>query len=585
TNGSVISEKPLIEASAPRTLNAATDGRGRFAITWARLDPTATFEVYTLSVHYAIVDRDGTVLKAPTLLERSPVTFAPGAIRGGNMSVAERPAIVWDGNQFVVAWRWFDGAGNNGTRVARIAADGATAEIEPTPTSPYTSHYYTLGWSAPVMVKTDTSLLLQWPRLEPRGTSRVARLVQHVAPLGTRMHNTAPVPLSVPPLAQLGVALAGGDGGMLAVWQEDRTPAPVLKARLFPHHGTRTAEMVVSTGRYAYSPAILWGGGVYLVVWREDEFKANRDPRIGHILARRYDGSGTPIDAAPITLASEHYTNRYLPYQTIGLAFDGQQFLAVWGAVNDRGVHGSRIPPAGPPRDHPPLVIAVSASPAPRAGAPQAIWNGRQFLVIWYEDPIPDSNGSAGLPRLPHYARTTLVGTDGKVVDRSFPAIVTTPQGFEFVRSGFEAASNGREVMVTWAYVYNNFAPFRGCAYAQRFTLEGKPLDSAPAEVLCQPAAAFFSRAGAPRVIWHQEQWWLVYSVILPEGGVFAAPLSDRRVLGPPVRLSAQPGLDGIASTALGLAAGFVQLDPAYGNVYGVFFSRMGSGRARSVRH
>ncbi|HYO76903.1 MAG TPA: hypothetical protein VE010_10610, partial [Thermoanaerobaculia bacterium] len=39
TNGSVISEKPLFEASAPRTLNAATDGRGRFAITWARLDP------------------------------------------------------------------------------------------------------------------------------------------------------------------------------------------------------------------------------------------------------------------------------------------------------------------------------------------------------------------------------------------------------------------------------------------------------------------------------------------------------------------------------------------------------------------
>ncbi|WP_375744890.1 hypothetical protein NR800_08865 [Corallococcus interemptor] len=81
-------------------------------------------------------------------------------------------------------------------------------------------------------------------------------------------------------------------------------------------------------------PAIAFGGGRFLVVWR--------DTRVGGVFASRMDPDGTLKDPSGIALNPEPS----LPSGDPSVAYDGTNFVVVWRNSSD-GIFGTRVSPGG----------------------------------------------------------------------------------------------------------------------------------------------------------------------------------------------------------------------------------------------
>ena len=567
------------------SVTVASDGNGNFLLSWGAWTlHDYTVPNYWLEVWYAVVDRNGKVLRTPFYVDKTFYPrYSPGMIEWGGPTPA--PAVQWNRDHFVLAWTWHDGVGHAGMRSVRVSAAGKFLDAKPVRFGELETRH--IVSSRPALAVTDSRLLVQWSAATtPFPDVTMFRSVLHraVGYTSELADGTSPTPLSLGGSAQRDLGLAAGDDSILATWAEGDS---LVLARLFPFAGAASSTLLVSEGtRYPYSVVAHWGGGQYLVAWREDDYNTRYQMVRNHVFIRRFDRNGKALDPGPVELASEYYGGQsHLPGMDPGIAWDGTQFLVTWGGVDDRRIHASRVRPDGTMVDRLPA-LRLSSGPAHRTASPCPVWTGSEFAVVWYEDP---TTTNPPLFRIAEYARLTRLRSDGTIVDDRLPKIITVPTGFAENISPFQVASNGSELFVTWAATFSSEpGSRRSCAYSQRFTLQGAPLDPQPVQIRCQNEAGYWSGGGGPRVIWTGAEWMYVYQRSDSDTGIYAEAVRDGRPVGTAMRIASGeygPANAAAVQTPAGLFVAYTRRDAAYGNVIGAFLTRLTEPRVRAARH
>ena len=132
---------------------------------------------------------------------------------------------------------------------------------------------------------------------------------------------------------------------------------------------------ITTTTNYDRSPAVVFDGTDFLVVWKKVDTRGHQD-----IYGARVTPAGVVLDSAGIVIA----TNSGQP----ALAFDGGNCLVVWAATRSQSdpdtygfdIYGARVTPAGVVLD--PAGIAISTA-ADWQWQPSVAFDGENFLVAW----------------------------------------------------------------------------------------------------------------------------------------------------------------------------------------------------------
>jgi len=261
-------------------------------------------------------------------------------------------------------------------------------------------------------------------------------------------------------------------------------------------------------GGMAATPSVAFGGGVYLVAWREGWQGKGGSARI---VAARLAG-GRLLDPRAFPLATTKGGTQELPR----VAFAGGLFLVVWQQFNGRDcdVRAVRVEPSGKVLDVRPIELAVG----PRSQAlPDVASDGSAFLVVW-QGLVGEETAYRG------FAAT--VGADGKVAAPLETGATPQPR----------AAYNGTAYMV----VSGGTGVFAGSIRGAILGRDGRPAGAKPrpVQVMYGTKAARFCITGIPGA----ESGWLVVSHRAPPdpwgwGGPGAARVSfvgaDGRVRNP----------------------------------------------------
>lgn len=555
-------------------LTAAGDGNGHFLATWGIHEDTgprrSSYKRYVL---YTVVDRTGKVLVPPTRIEGSEVIKQRG-IPISDLRNGERPAVVWDGKQFVISWSWWNGSGETELRATRIAADGTLLDILPVSLDrrkePQLDPY-----REPALAVTRSRLLVAWSQNQtPPAYPRSDLVYRAVRSFEELKEPVAPAPLATAPPWQGGAKLASGDGGFAAVWVENDGMARVV-GRVFADSGAAGDVFTLrSAERMSTSPAVAYAAGVYLFAWREEELGPVHDniytQVASRVFVRRYDTSGRPLDPAPIELPNEPYLAdaRNSEWRATSVASDGQQFLVVWNGVDDLRMHAARVTAGGTLLDAKPFPISPASYA--RRGFSAAVWTGKEFFVAWYENPVSYLSNARPLP---HLIRGTRVSPNGTVLDSSFPVLVETAPRIQSVHQPFGLAVHGNELLATWSY--DETASQERCVHARRFDLTGKPLDAQPVKLRCPPAGTL----SESKPLWYRNAWHVLDWN--RNGG--SATLSALAAPEAPLTLP----VDGALTDVLPMTSGMLTI---YGRqndqgLHRLYLRRAGETRARSVRH
>ncbi len=575
-NGSQPRSLFTIDDSFPM-IGAAADDGDRMLIAWSSIDAASSGQ-YRLRVKFAVTTAAGDMLLQPLELENLLFPYGNGVY---NTLTPEPPEVTWDGKQFLVAWKWFDGTGNRELRVARFDRLGNRLDAAPLVVDRAFDPNYPPIVEPKFLVMNGRASIL-WT--STRGTI----WLPHRDLMMRALEPADAAPQLVAESAQLEreVAIAAGDEAVFAVWREGDFGTQIM-GRLLRYNGLDSAPFAISRDPYEPElPAIESAGGIFLVAWREDERDRSQfgdlAPRNYRIMARRYDRAGVPLDAAPLLLARERvaYFADLFPFRSMTIASDGHQFLVAWPSLEDSRIHGIRVSSSGALLDT--SAIPISSAEFSRRGAPHAFWTGSEFSVYWYDDPTPVGVLNTGST---HYARRASVSANGTVLAPALATAATTPAGADR-RSPFDAAFNGAEVMLAWNYRMDLNS--QTCVYSQRFTPGGAAIDPEPVKLQCVQSS-LNEWNGEPHPMWDGTRWWITFSNLGFDSGVRAIPLSNGAPLYAPVRLSDASGKPfGARSVATPVGLWFVwsRLDAASGNVQRLIQRRLvTSNRTRSARH
>jgi hypothetical protein len=221
--------------------------------------------------------------------------------------------------------------------------------------------------------------------------------------------DSAPMPATISANQQSYPKIATDGNDFLAAWADVRHDSgnrvqSIYAARLATD-GSAGTPICLGHGT---SPGIAYGGGCYLIVWKDDSTT----------LAARVTLEGVPLDSLPIVLSGPEGS-----LSTPTVAFGGLAFLVVWQDVSDNLIHGLRVTPSGTLLDSMPLLLQQRQSG--RSRYPQVAFDGRNFLVVRNDASYP-------------YAfRGTRVDTLGQLVDTIDIEIDETEWGSDAPRLTF----------------------------------------------------------------------------------------------------------------------------------------------------
>jgi hypothetical protein len=174
----------------------------------------------------------------------------------------------------------------------------------------------------------------------------------------TPADGVAPILLSRGTTEQESPSIASDGAGYLVAWIEEMRDRAQLMAVALNRNGTPVdapAMLVEQLGGYPWSPRAVFGHGMYLVAWLEDE----------KLHAMRLDAAGRPIDSLAFgnVPARVHFDVTPTP----------GGFFAVWESYD--GMYGAAIPASGPAEAPKKLLDA--------GDDPHVAFNGSTFLVTY----------------------------------------------------------------------------------------------------------------------------------------------------------------------------------------------------------
>jgi Synergist-CTERM protein sorting domain-containing protein len=313
--------------------------------------------------------------------------------------VQDFPAVASDGTDFLVAWHDAR-AGESNCHTNLICGDvyaarvigGVVQEPDGIPVSTAVDDQ-----SRPAVAWDGTEYLVAW-----NDARNLTDRVTPPALYGARV-TAAGVLLNSTGIAIAARAGGPGRGPRLAnrlvVWgdrpSDTSGAAPAVRgARVVDGAVLDAGGLVLSlAGNEQSSPAIAWDGTHHLVVWADDRGGDDRD-----ILGARVSGAGAVLDPAGIAIsAAPHEQSRP------AVAWDGAAFLVVWqdaragrfGCAPSANacfeIHGARVSPAGAVLD--PDGIAIG--PGDDGKVHPAVASGALgSLVVWQHGPTGRIDGA-----------------------------------------------------------------------------------------------------------------------------------------------------------------------------------------------
>jgi hypothetical protein len=203
-----------------------------------------------------------------------------------------------------------------------------------------------------------------------------------VTPTGTVLDPSG-IPIATGPDRQMRPAVSFGGGTFFVVWDtthgdvyEDRQ-IDVVGARIDPSGAVlEPAPIPVTTAPDTQTrPVVAFGAGLFLVLWEDRPVGSLRSVVTG----TRVDLQGSVLDPLGLVLSTVP-GNRFEP----AVAYGAGSFLVVWRDARfspvDTDIFGTRVDPAGSVLD--PRGIPVSMSPRAQR-APAVSFNGTNHLVVW----------------------------------------------------------------------------------------------------------------------------------------------------------------------------------------------------------
>jgi hypothetical protein len=310
------------------------------------------------SLHGATIAEDGTV---------SPLVGLPG-VTSSYYCRDDRPTIVPTSSGVLLAW--CDGLvdGESDIRATRVLRDGSVVDPDGFPLALETSEQ-----REPSVAHGSAGYLIAWT--DTRYGYRDDVLARRIGEDGTLL-DAAPIPLAVLPRAQVDPVAASDGTAWLVVWQDDEQGG--LFGTVVDTDGVArdlNGRRIAATVRDDRAPALLWGSEAYLLVWLR--------PGQG-LLGVFLDVNGDSLDDP--FLISEHAATSAAPPS---LAFDGESFFVTWadGRACATDIYASRVSSTGAVFDDLPIVRA----PGYQLEVTTA-WNGSGHIVAWRDGDINDAS-------------------------------------------------------------------------------------------------------------------------------------------------------------------------------------------------
>jgi hypothetical protein len=540
--GLAVDEKPLFEATTVGPF-ALVRGGDRILIGWS-----------VESAGYAMMGLDGTLLVEPVIYDSMSLDRKEGPSY-------DSARAAWDGRQFALTWNHFNERVTTSPtqydyRVVRINADGTARDKEP----------FRRPGNGPTLTPAGTRHFVSYNGLQVIETLDALTDLQPGAPRA----QSATV--------QNDLVLGRGDGATLALFSEEGRPL----MRVLAADGSQTPVVAAPLETRDYPLAsIVWNGAGWGIAWRTIKYQQSAAVSY-RVLLQRFDRVGAPVDTAPIVVFEEPMVRDIR--DPVALAFDGQNYFVAWTAISER-VMGVRIAgSSGIPLDATPFPVS-NAQSGQRPDV-KAWWTGSDYLVVFHDNPnIYEVGSNRPSVKVPHHFRATRITREGQIAEPLFPLLSSQPgdpgnEGY-YGRGRMDAASNGRELLLTWSITARGNEG--DCSYAQRFTLDWAPVDREPRTILCGTSHA--NAPGVTRALWDGAKWWVFSSSIGREEKTTLAPLDD---LSAAIVLTGDGDLsdhgDAVV-TPYGFLVGYDRLTPEAGWVDRVYLrSIIAAPRARAVR-
>jgi hypothetical protein len=360
---------------------------------------------------------EGTSPSAPN--KRDLLYRAADQMNGGALGIQERPAIAFDGTNYLVAWMDDRSGGARDIYGARVTPGGVGLDQfglaismamndQKGPAIAFDGTNYLVAWMDD-RLGTHTSYEIYAARVSPGGVVLDPNGIFISAPLSPSGAIERP-------------ALAFDGTNYLIVWRDDRSePSDIYGARVSPAGVVLDPGGIPIAGDAVWAdwPAVAFDGTNYLVVWgglADSDIHGARVSPGGVVL----DPSAIPISTAPDL--------QYAP----AIAFDGTNYLAAWADFRTHccDVYGARVSSGGAVLD--PSGIPISTGANLENTFPALAFDGTNYLVAW------NDNRSDPAGRDIYGARMSPAGT---VLDPSGIPISVAASYQEFPALAFDGAN------------------------------------------------------------------------------------------------------------------------------------------------
>jgi hypothetical protein len=294
----------------------------------------------------------------------------------------------------------------------------------------------------------------------------------------TSTNITGAVPASSFP--ELPAVASDGSRFLIAI-QQNTQPAnplenPLIAVTLFAADGSIAPSFSTIVPSGAFYPALAFDGSNYLLVYAQ-----------GAAMARQLFGVFISPTTGKANGPAFAITGFGGVKESAALAFDGTNYLVVWGDDADMGVpttpglYGLRISPSGAIQDAQPIPIALdNPSTVGQTTSPALAFDGTNYLVV-YRDNRPQASG------FDYTISAARISTAGALLDGSATVAgiaVTSATGV--LNNNPVVAFIGGQYWVSWITASTNAAA--GDLYGERISAAGQVLVSGTSGFRAAPA-------------------------------------------------------------------------------------------------
>lgn len=278
------------------------------------------------------------------------------------------PDVIWDGTNFVVAWRDVR-SGIGDVYGARVSAAGVVQDAAGIAISTAASEQSDVS-----LASNGSSSLVTWT--DARG-STVDVYGARIDATGI-VQDTAGIALATSANQQAFPSVAWDGANYLVVWSDNRNGnSDIFGARVTPAGvALDVSGLAISTApANQTNPVVAWSGTTYLVVWTD----SRNTSTLSDVYAARVTAAGALPDPSGIAVSTEAQIQG-----APAVASDGNDFFVVWqdarAGSGGSDIYGARVSATGVVQD--PTGIAINAAAGSQT-APAIAWGGGTYLVAW----------------------------------------------------------------------------------------------------------------------------------------------------------------------------------------------------------